>query len=279
MTNQLFTATGCARCSIAKRYMSDHDINFQEYDIKEEGKQIFAQFYRANRKDIFRSKDGVEFPVFFNGDIIRQGVGPIIGYLMAEKGLEGFLSIGTLHGEWLDGIDISGGNPDYDDSLMQLLSLLKKNGLKLQITTDGHNPDVLKTVVEKGLCDRVIMAVRGPADCYEALSGQPIDKDRLKQSIRYVCQCPEYQLFTEIRAFQAEDGMRYLTPEEIGQTAELIEEATGSKKHPYEIRRIDPAEVKNNSSEEQSLDPVPDTALFKYRTAARRYMVMTEIKK
>ena len=276
MTNQIFTATGCARCGIVKRYMSDQSIDYQEHDIKAEGKQIFSQFYRANRKDIFRSKDGVEFPVFFDGKAIRQGVGPVIGYLMAEKGLDGFVSIGSLHGEWMDGIDISGGDSKYAEDLLKLLTLLKSNGLKLQITTEGHNADVLKSIVEKGLCDRAIMAVRGPWQLYDALTGKSIDKDDFRQSIQYVCQCPEYQLFTKISAFDSEQGMRYLVPEEIAQTAQQIEEATGSKKHPYEIQRIDPASVKDL---DQSLDPVPDAALFKYRTAARRYMVMTEIKK
>lgn len=279
MTNQIFTATGCARCNIAKRYMADHGITYQEYDFKAEGKQAFSQFYRDNRTKIFRSKDGVEFPVFFDGNVIRQGLGPILGYLMAGNGLDGYISIGSLHGQWLDGIDISGGNSKHGDALLELLTILKNNGLKLQISTDGQNADILKTIVEKGLCDRAIMAVRGPWQLYEALSGRSIDKDTLKQSIHHVCQCPEYQLHTELRAFSCDDEIRYLTPEEIAQAAELIEQATGSKKHPYEIRRVDPSGNEDTAFKGQVPDPLPDAALFKYRTAARRHMVMAEIKK
>lgn len=272
MENQLFTAAGCSRCNIAKQYMADHGIAYQEHDIKAEGKQAFSQFYREHRRDIFRGEDGVEFPVFYNEDVIRQGIGPIIGYLMAGNALGGFVSTGVLHGPWLDGIDISGGDPEHGEALIRLLTYLKGKGLKLQVTTDGRNGEIMETVVEKGLCDRAVMAVRGPRELYEPLSGRPVAAESLEKSIRSVSQCPEYLFFTEIRAFRSDDGIRYVTPEEISETAQMIEKATGSKKHPYEIRQ-------GEDPHTGDIDPLPGPAFFKYRTAARRYMVMAEIKK
>jgi pyruvate formate lyase activating enzyme len=65
--------------------------------------------------------------------------------------------------------------------------------------------------------------------------------------------------------------MDFLTPEEIGETARLIEAATGSKRHPYEIGPAD--------ARQTDVAPLPENALFRYRTAARRHMVMTEIKR
>lgn len=276
MTNQIFTATGCSRCNITKRYMSNNAIDYKEFDIKAEGKQTFSQFYRANRSDIYRSADGIEFPVFTDGKAIRQGVGAIVSYLMAQNRLDGFISTGTLHGPWIDGIDISGGNPEHNEDLVRVLVFLKQNGLKLQMITDGHNAGGFDTIVEKSLCDRVIMEVRGTFDLYGKL-GHPIEELELKHSVVLASKCPEYHYFTTICPVQEDDGARYLTPEEVAKTAQLINDATGSKKHPYEIRSADLAQNKNSTS--MDIEPLPDSAMFKYRTAARRYLVMAEIKK
>ena len=83
MSNAIYTATGCARCKITKQFMQENGIDYEEYDFKGEGKEAFSRFYRANRSDIYRDKDGVEFPVFTDGKAIRQGVSVVIGYLLA----------------------------------------------------------------------------------------------------------------------------------------------------------------------------------------------------
>jgi len=273
MTVRIYTATGCARCKITKRFMKDNDIDYEEYDFKADGKDAFSQFYRANRKDIFRDKDGVEFPVFSDGKVIRQGVSVIIGYLVAGDDLHGFIGRSLLHGEWIDGFNVSGGDPAGMDDLLSVLAYLKKNGLKIQISTDGRNAAVLQAVKEKNLADRVIMEVRGPA----ALCRPPVDEGELKQSMALTARFPDYRFVTTVAPVERpEGGISYLTPEEIGQTAGMIEEATGGKKHPYVLERFDPENAEKK--EFKGLEMLPDSAMFKYRTAARRYQVMAEIK-
>jgi len=83
-------------------------MDYEEYDIKADGKDAFTKFYRAHRAEIYRDKDGVEFPVYTDGSVIRQGVSVVIGHLMAGNGLDGFIGRSTLHGEWIDGFNISG---------------------------------------------------------------------------------------------------------------------------------------------------------------------------
>jgi pyruvate formate lyase activating enzyme len=278
MPNQIYTATGCVRCKITKRFMKENDISYEEYDFKAEGKDAFSQFYRANRKDIFRDKDGVEFPVFTDGKVIRQGLSVVVGYLIAGEALSGFISRSLLHGEWIDGFDISGGSPDRIDDLLKVLSYIKRNGLKIQITTDGRNAAVLEAVKENNLADRIIMDVRGPAALYGSLAGADIDEEELKRSIALATRFSDYRFQTTIAPLVREDGtVNYLTPEEVSETARLIEAATGSKKHPYQLKGFDPKQTADDRL--KSADPLPSSALFKYRTAARRYMVMTEIEK
>jgi pyruvate-formate lyase-activating enzyme/glutaredoxin len=278
MTNRIFSATGCARCNITKRFMKEKGLHYDEYDFKADGKEAFAKFYRAHRAEIYRDKDGVEFPVFTDGQVIRQGVSVVIGHLIAGDGLDGFIGRSTLHGEWIDGFNISGGDPSRTEELLQVMAYLKQNGLKILLNTDGHNSFVLKAAQERNLGDRIIMEVKGPAALYEALTGKTITPEELKASIGLVARFSDYRFYTTLAPMVAKDGaIRFITPEEIGETAKTIEAATGSKKHPYELKPFDPAQALDVRLKSQ--EPLPSSALFKYRTAARRYMVMTEIAK
>ncbi len=278
MTNEIYSATGCARCKITKKYMKDNGIDYAEFDFKAEGKDAFAQFYRTHRKNIFRDKDGVEFPVFYDGNNIRQGVSVIIGYLIAGDKLDGFISRSLLHGEWIDGFDISGGDVQAADNLYEVLSCLKSSGLKVQVTTNGKNAAVLETIVNRNLCDRIIMEVKGPASLYQKLCGQEIIEDELKKSINIAGTVSEHAFYSVVAPLERENGdIEFLTTEEISATAELIEAATASKKQPYELRLFDSKE--SNDIRFQSMEPMAPSTMFKYRTAARRYQVMTEIEK
>lgn len=278
MANTVFSATGCARCNITKKYMKENSINYDEFDIKAEGKDAFSKFYRENRSDIFRDKDGVEFPVFTDGKVIRQGVSVVIGYLIAGDSLKGFISRSALHGEWLNGINISGGDSAQAEKLILVLSYLKESGLKIQAETSGSNSEVLGDILQKNLIDRIIMDVKGPAELYQGLTGTPVDEDDLRNSIQITSTAPEFSFITTIApVLRADNTPDYLSPEEIGKTAQLIEEASGSKKNSYRLCPFDPKT--SNDERFSSLEVLPASAYFKYRTAARRYQVMTEIEK
>ena len=178
MGNTLFTATGCSRCKITKKFMEEHGISFQEMDIKTEGKDPFAQFYRNNRSSVYRGKEGIEFPVFTDGTIVRQGVGVVIAFLHEGTRLDGFIGRSDLSHGWMDGIHVSGGDPVLTDDLAEVLGYIRKNGLKVQLDTNGKNASVLQKLLDQGLGDRVIMDLKGPMALYSALLGEEIDPRR-----------------------------------------------------------------------------------------------------
>lgn len=278
MTAIIFSATGCARCKITKKFLQERSVEYLEFDIKAEGKEEFAKFYRENRNAIFRDKDGVEFPVFTDGKVIRQGVSVIISYLIAGDGLQKAVGRSELHGEWIDGFNVSCTEPGVEEELLTVLGHLKKSGLKIQVATTGKNSTLLKSLLEKSLVDRVIMEVRGPASLYPTIAGEVITEEELRHSIQLTCSVPEYRLVTTITPFfRNNELLDFITPEEVGETAKFIEDASGSKKHPYLLRPFNP----QNCVDERfaSIEPLPSSALFKYRTAARRYQVMTDIEK
>ena len=278
MSNTLFSATGCARCKITKNYMRENDIGFEEFDFKTDGKEVFNKFYRTNRDQIFRDKDGVEFPIFTDGKVIKQGVSVVIGHLLAKDGLSGFIGRSLLHGQWIDGFDVSGGDPQFTEELITVLSYLKKSGLKTSLSSSGKNSQILKRIIDEGLADRIRLTVCGPVELYPQIIGEDIGVEDITESIKQAVRVSDYHFITTIAPLvRADNTVSYLTPDEVAITAEMIEEITGSKKHPYKLSLCDLELV--NDERLKAVSPLEPSAMYKYRTAARRFMVMTEIEK
>ena len=70
----IYSATGCVRCRVVREFLNEDVLPFQDYDALSEGEEEFRSFYQSNRQKIYRGPDGVEFPVYHEGDIIRQGL-------------------------------------------------------------------------------------------------------------------------------------------------------------------------------------------------------------
>jgi len=281
LSKTLFTATGCTRCKIAKQFMDERGIPYQEVNIKAGGMSAFRKFYSTNRSSIIRREDGIEFPVLANGKTIRQGVGVVLAYLVGGTRLDGFFSLGELSQGWVDGLHVSGGSPSEADTFIEVLDYLKKKGLRLQFDTNGKNASVLEKLLTRALGDRVIMEVLGPLNLYERMLGEAVDPREIEKSIALVTKFPEYQFYTTIRPVQrpgtGEPKVSYLTPEEITETAALIEKVTGDKKHPYFLRPFDPE--KSGDEALRKMEKISPSVMFKYRSAARKHLVLAELEK
>jgi pyruvate formate lyase activating enzyme len=251
--------------------MNDKGVSYEEKDIKGNGREAFNLFYRENRSRIYRGKEGLEFPILYTGEKVIQGVGEILGWLQAGDNLKGFIHRSELSHGWIDGLNISTGIGDWGDDFLIVLRYLKKQGLKIQLESDGRNADLLEMVLRENLVDRIIFDLLGTPEIYEAITGRLLKREELIQSILLTIQAPEYQFVLTIYPLKRNDGeLAFITPEEAAQAAALVEQITGNKKHLFFVRALSP-------SPELDIVPLPQTALFKYRTACRRYMVMTEI--
>ena len=222
-----------------------------------------------------------KFPVYTDGTAIRQGVGVVIAYLRAGAKLDGFIGRSQLSKGWLDGLHVSDGDPEMAREFVAVLGILKKSGLKLQLETNGKNASVLDQLLEHGIGDRVIMDVKGPLALYGNLFGEEVDQTEIPKSMALVTKFPEYEFQTTVAPIIRSKGetpeISYLAPEEIGETAKLIKDATGSQKHPYLLRLFDPDTCMDDRL--KSIEELPYSAMFKYRTAARRHQVFAEIEK
>lgn len=281
MDNTLFTATGCSRCKIARKFMDEHGIAYEEMDIKAEGKDPFAQFYRNHRSSVYRGKEGIEFPVFTDGTIIRQGAGVVIAFLHAGTKLDCFIGRSELSHGWMDGIHVSEGDPALADDLVDVLAYIRKNGMNLQLDTDGRNAQVLGRLLKEKLGDRAVMEVKGPLPLCSILLGEEIDPQEIRHTMELLTEFPEHRFETTVAPFFERAGesqsVRYLTPEEIGDTARWIKEITGSNKQPYVLRVFDPEGSPDPRF--KSMHKLNSNDLLRYRSAARKHLVLTEIEK
>lgn len=235
----LYSATGCVRCATVRQLLDERGLKYQEHDALGEGRKNFRDFYQNNRRKIFRGPEGIEFPIFYEGSVIRQGLSMVAAHLMSGPALEGFFRHGVRHGQWVDGILISGGDPTSGDAFLQVLSCLKGRGYKIQIDTNGLNADLLETVLERHLADCAVMEVKGPLDLYNVILQQPVDPAGIKKSIAAVSKFGEYSFFTTIAPVERQKNdpgeISYIKPGEVAQAAYLIKTATGSTGQSYRL--------------------------------------------
>ena len=70
----IYSAPGCLRCKIVKQFIDNSDRGYQDVDALGEGRKAFSNFYRDHRDQIYRGPEGVEFPIFSEGETVRQGL-------------------------------------------------------------------------------------------------------------------------------------------------------------------------------------------------------------
>ena len=98
----------------------------------------------------------------------------------------------------LDGVCITGGEPTLQPDLPHLLAKIKALGYCVKLDTNGSNPAMLETLLEKGLVDYVAMDVKNSPGRYGktvGIPGMPLEKT--EQSLRLLLAGPtDYELRT-----------------------------------------------------------------------------------
>lgn len=84
----------------------------------------------------------------------------------------------------LDAVCVSGGEPTLMPDLPEKLLQIKKLGYKVKLDTNGTNPDVLSSLIEKGLVDHVAMDIKNSKEKYPLTVGLPsLDMSKIEASI------------------------------------------------------------------------------------------------
>jgi pyruvate-formate lyase-activating enzyme/glutaredoxin len=279
MSLVLFTTPGCLRCAVLKRFIDEHGVRCDEKDVKEAGKADFVSFYAQHRNAIHRGSEGIRFPILVDGAEIRQGLGPALAYLAAGRGLDGFVGADTLAKEWLDGLSVSGGDPGQWEGFRTVLRHLKGCSMKLVLHTDGRQAWILEEIVKQNLADRVVVDVLGPDDVYRALFESERIAEDVHASLNLAARCSGYRFRLVISPIVRDEAGKLqsitLTPEQIGQAAHMIKDATGSNRHPCVVAPAPSSLTHENRSETPPAER--STNLLRCRSEARRFQVFTEI--
>ncbi|MCP3683010.1 MAG: anaerobic ribonucleoside-triphosphate reductase activating protein [bacterium] len=101
--------------------------------------------------------------------------------------------------KWLDGVCISGGEPTLHKDLPEFISKIKNLDLLVKLDTNGSNPEMLKSLIEKKLVDFIAMDLKGPIDDYNKSAGLDVDMSKIKQSIALLMENKvEYEFRTTV---------------------------------------------------------------------------------
>ena len=87
----------------------------------------------------------------------------------------------------LRAVCVSGGEPTLMFDLEEFISRIKSMGFLVKLDTNGSRPDVLKSLVEKGLVDYVAMDIKNSLDMYPRTVGvEDFDVTPIRESAEYL---------------------------------------------------------------------------------------------
>lgn len=90
----------------------------------------------------------------------------------------------------LEGVCITGGEPTLQPDLEQFINRIKELGYMVKLDTNGSNPDVLNSLLHKGLLDYVAMDVKASKENYQkAVGNVHLDLQNVEKSIDLLKNC------------------------------------------------------------------------------------------
>ena len=236
----LYKAPNCLRCNIVKSYLEANGIPYGKFDLADD-KEIVNKFYRDNRARLYRNPQGVEFPMFHEteGDVILQGTGVVLAWLLADGALDGCVTRSDLLHGWISGLYVSQCPDGQEDKFIELIRLLSKGGLQVCLQSDGRKADLLEKILSEGFASRVILNIPGPAALYPQTVGGETDADfaaNLKKSVELVKACSDHVIRIWLTPIKDGDSPRWLTPAEAGEAAKMVADACGDMMLPIGIQ-------------------------------------------
>ena len=116
----------------------------------------------------------------------------------------------------LDGIVLSGGEATRHD-LIPITRRIREMGFAIKLDTNGHNPVMIRQLIEQNLIDTVALDFKADADHYSALTGLHTMTPWLETLDLLIASDLHFEVRTTIHA-------DLLTPETINRMASLLSE-------------------------------------------------------
>ncbi len=97
----------------------------------------------------------------------------VMDYLNKRKGM-------------LKGVVVSGGEPTLQPDLEAFIASVKTLGYMVKLDTNGTNPDVVKSLCEKGYIDYVAMDIKANIEKYSLVAGCNIDIEKVLKTVAFL---------------------------------------------------------------------------------------------
>jgi len=88
----------------------------------------------------------------------------------------------------LEAITVCGGEPTLNKDLPAFIKKIKKLGYLVKLDTNGSNPKMLKSLIDKKLIDYVAMDIKAPREKYVKVAGRGVNMDDIEESIKILKQ-------------------------------------------------------------------------------------------
>ncbi len=116
----------------------------------------------------------------------------------------------------LDGVCVTGGEPTLQKDLKNFLKKIKDMGFSVKLDTNGYRPDILREIIDEGLCDYVAMDVKNTPEKYALTVGKDIDTGKILESISIL---KEGKIPCEFRTTVVKE---FHTQEDISEISKLL---------------------------------------------------------
>ncbi len=83
----------------------------------------------------------------------------------------------------LDGCVLLGGEPTINKDLPKFAGKIKKLGYAIKLDTNGSNPEMLKSLIDKKLIDYVSLDIKAPKEKYQKIVGRKINLKKIEKSV------------------------------------------------------------------------------------------------
>lgn len=98
----------------------------------------------------------------------------VMGILKKRKGI-------------LDGVCITGGEPTMNARLPEFIQRIREMGYPVKMDTNGSNPEMLRSLVERGLLDYVAMDIKNSPEKYSLTAGvSRVDLGAICESVDFL---------------------------------------------------------------------------------------------
>ncbi len=167
----------------------------------------------------------------------------------------------------LDGVVITGGEPTLQPDLMDFICRVRELGFSVKLDTNGSRPEILKTLIDRGVIDYVAMDIKAPLtgrksdpeNRYASVTRSSVDSEDIRRSIDLILSSGLDHEFRTTVATGCLERADYLS---------MARAIKGAKR--YALQKFVPADVLDKGL--QSTKPPADGDLEKLRKALVKYV-------